>query len=101
MQLKLEESEKSALIHISGKLSFKDHPEFNIFIDGLEIQGKTVTFDVQGLEQIDSAGIGMLFLADKVITEASGSMVIKNPTGQVKRIFDITSIGAQIKVVED
>lgn len=99
MELKVEEGEHSTMVYLEGKLSFKDHPEFNGFIDSLEQTKRTIVFNVSKLEQIDSAGIGMMFLAQKVIEEKhGGKMIIKNPTGQVKRIFDITSIDDQITV---
>ncbi len=102
MELKVEDGEHSTLVFLEGKLSFKDHPDFNEFIDSLPKGKKTVIFNVSKLEQIDSAGIGMMFLAQKVVEEKNGGkMVIKNPSGQVLRIFDITSIGEQISIELD
>ena len=101
MEIKAEHNENEVNVYISGKLSFKDHPEFNSFIEEIAVSKKNVLFDISDLEQIDSAGIGMMFLSQKVMEEAGASITIRNPRGQVKRVFEITSIEKQIPVIND
>lgn len=99
MEIKQEEHDKSITVHLSGKLNFKDHSNFNAMITDLKSKGKHVTLDLSELEMIDSAGIGMLFLAHKLVSKEGGTLSITNPKGQVKRVFDITSIDKHLKVI--
>lgn len=98
MHLKKQETDGTITVSVSGKLSFKDHAEFNKFIKD-DLEGKKVIFDVSGLEQIDSAGLAMFFLAQKVIEPNNGQMSITGHQGQVKKIFEITSLGDQITLI--
>lgn len=101
MDFHTEESEQSVIVSIKGKLNFKDHPKFNSYLNELKNKKKSVVFDLCNLQMIDSAGIGMLFLAHKIIKNNGASVVIRNPRGQVKRVFDITSIGQEITILEE
>lgn len=99
MDTRIDEKEKSITIIISGTLQFQDHPAFNDLVDELAQINKDVSFDLSKLERIDSAGIGMLFLAHKMVSKSNKKMTIKGANGQVKRVFDLTDIGRQIKIV--
>ncbi len=99
MQIDRQESKESIVFSLKEKLSFKDHTLFNEIVSSLETEKRRIVFDLSKLEMIDSAGIGMLFLAQKIVSRNGGTMTIRNPQGQVKRVFDITSIDRQIKVV--
>lgn len=101
MDIKSEINEKTLFVELSGKLSFKDHPSFNGFIDTIPLEIEHLKIDVKQLEQIDSSGIGMLFLAQKVMSEKSGLLTIVNPNGQVKRIFDIVNLADQINIEQN
>lgn len=101
MEVHIEESEQSVIVNLAGQLNFKDHPKFNTSLNDLKNKKKNVVFDLARLEMIDSAGIGMLFLAHKVISNNGASVVIRNPRGQVRRVFDITSIGQEITVIDE
>jgi len=98
MDLTTDENETNIIIRLKGELSFKDHIDFNAFLKDLPHSSKSIVFDLSELIAIDSAGIGMLFLAQKVIEKSGGNMSLKNPTGQVKRVFDITKIGQSISI---
>jgi len=102
MEIHINDDEPDVLnVSLSGSFGFQDHMIFNDFIEEIQDQKKSVIFDLQALEMIDSAGIGMLFLAHKTIEHINGDMVLKNPKGQVKRVFDLTSLDQKIKVVTD
>ncbi len=92
--------ENDIIVHLEGKLNFQDHTEFNALINNFQNTKKTITFDLSALEAIDSAGIGMLFLAHKIITKMGGHLHLKNPQGQVRRVFEITSIDKQLQVTQ-
>lgn len=99
MDISSQTSGSTITVQLAGKLNFKDHQSFNAFLDTLDKSATHVIFNVQNLEQIDSAGIGMLFLAQTVIERNNAKISIKGPQGQVKRIFDITSLDKQIEIL--
>lgn len=100
MEIQISETGDTVNASIRGNLNFQDHVAFNEFLARIQDKKRHVTFDLSGLDMIDSAGIGMLFLAHKIIQKSQGSMALKNPNGQVKRVFDITSISREIRVIE-
>jgi anti-anti-sigma factor len=98
MNITHSEAEHSINVTLKGELTFKDHTQFNDFIGKLNVDKRAVTFDLSDLTMIDSAGIGMLFLAQKIVQKHGGELTLSKPTGQVKRIFDITCLDQQIKI---
>jgi anti-anti-sigma factor len=98
MDAHLIETDNVITIILNGKLTFKDHPAFINMVDEVKAKKPQITIDVDALEMIDSAGIGMIFLAQKLIDKNGGKLTIRNPHGQVKRIFDITNIAKQINI---
>lgn len=101
MEIQQHEEGGVLTVRFSGSLGFQDHMSFNEFMNSIKDQKRTVSFDLTNLEMIDSAGIGMLFLAKKLVEQSHGELILKNPRGQVKRVFEITSIGKQISITED
>ncbi|MBR6094899.1 MAG: STAS domain-containing protein [Lachnospiraceae bacterium] len=49
----------------------------------------SLVFDITELDYISSAGLRVLLSCQKIMSK-QGSMVVKNPTEEVKEIFDIT-----------
>ena len=101
MNIRFDESGAEIIVFLSEKLTFKDHQEFNKGLEDVKGKNKAVCYDLRELSMIDSAGIGMLFLAQKLIEAEGNKISIRNPNGQVKRIFDITSLDKQISIVEE
>ena len=99
MDIQVQENENNVEVSFSGALGFKDHMAFNEFMTTLQGKKHDVIFDLTRLETIDSAGIGMLFLARDLIKKSNGELSLKNPNGQVSRVFEIAGIPQQIKVV--
>lgn len=100
MDIRIVEHDTYLIVYLKGRLGFKDYPKFNEFIDRMAMD-KDVVFDLEHLEHLDSSGIGMFFLGQKVIKDAGHDMSLKNPKGQVQRIFDITNIGDQIHIISE
>lgn len=99
MEFRSDELDKDVVIFLEKQFSFKDHPFFNDFLEDVQQKNKNLIFDLSDLVTIDSAGIGMLFLAQKILKTKNRHVTIKNPTGQVKRVLDITDVSKEIKVI--
>jgi HptB-dependent secretion and biofilm anti anti-sigma factor len=89
MQFQMDDN--AALVRISGEFTFTDHQAFKSLM-GRMFEGKasTVVIDLSKLEFIDSAGLGMLLLARDEAKKADRELVLRGPSGQVKRMFGVT-----------
>jgi anti-anti-sigma factor len=90
-----------ACVQMTGDLTFTDHATFKAMTDRLfGGSDKSVTMDLAKLEFIDSAGLGMLLLARDVADKAGRKLVLRSPSGQVKRMFGLTKFDT-LFAVED
>jgi anti-anti-sigma factor len=56
-----------------------------------ELHG-TLVLDMAGVTFIDDSGLGMLVGTLKRLTREGGSLVIRNPSAQIRRVLEITGI---------
>ncbi len=78
-------------IAMTGKLMFSDNQRFKDIIAILRNHDvSSIILDFKQVEFIDSAGLGMLLMAREEATNANKELVLSNPQGQVKKMFEIT-----------
>lgn len=88
MEYKLNKAGREAIFVMNGRLTFADHATFRGILGQIEIKEfDTATFDLAGVDFIDSAGLGMLLLAKDTADTADIPIVLKGAQGQVKRLF--------------
>ena len=76
-------------IALEGRLDTTTAPELDNVIK-TSLDGKTeLVMDLEKLEYISTAGLRVLLSAQKTMNK-QGSMVITNPTDEVKEIFEVT-----------
>lgn len=84
-----EENGTKINLVLEGRLDTTTAPELDSVIKS-SLDGKTdLVMDLEKLEYISSAGLRVLLSAQKVMNK-QGTMVIKNPTDEVKEIFEVT-----------
>jgi len=89
MQFQLDNN--SSLVSMSGEFTFTDHGQFKSMVTRLfETTGAPVVIDLSKLEFIDSAGLGMLLLARDEAKKTNRALILRGPSGQVKRMFGVT-----------
>jgi HptB-dependent secretion and biofilm anti anti-sigma factor len=99
MQFRLDSN--SSVVNMSGEFTFTDHAQFKSLVTRLfEANGSAVVIDLSKLEFIDSAGLGMLLLARDEAKKANRALVLRGPSGQVKRMFGVTKFDALFDVQE-
>jgi HptB-dependent secretion and biofilm anti anti-sigma factor len=77
-------------LEIKGRLTYSDYNAFRQLSDVLgTIDGQSCVIDLEELEFIDSAGLGMLLLARDRITERNGVIILKGAHGQVRKMLDL------------
>ncbi len=86
-------------VRLSESLSFDDHEAFREVLTQLSAKKcKRCVFDLRELTSVDSAGLGMLMIAYQESRQHRYNMVLQHPTGQVKRLLQITDLGKVIDV---
>ena len=89
LSIKDAKSGESLLIELEGRLDTTTAPQLedkiNVELDGVN----QLTFDLNGLEYISSAGLRVLLSAQKVMNK-QGRMLVKNASEEVQEIFDVT-----------
>ena len=84
-------TENDATVEIKGELTFVDHSLFRAMATRLlQAKAQAPVIDLSHLDFIDSAGLGMLLLVRDEAKRSNRKVVLRHPTGQVKRIFDIS-----------
>lgn len=79
------------VIALSGRFTFNDNNTFRGIIDEISTSAPTACIlDMQKLEFIDSAGLGMLFLASDTAGSSQVKITMRNIQGPVKRMLDIS-----------
>ena len=76
-------------IALEGRLDTTTAPDLEKEVQ-TSLEGvKSLTFDLNALEYISSAGLRVLLSAQKIMSK-QGSMVVKNVSEEVNEIFEVT-----------
>ena len=90
MLYELKSTSPQMEIDLRGRLTFSDYSVFREISDQLNLYGpKSCLLDLENLEFIDSAGLGMLLIVRDKMTSKNGSVVLKNSQGQVKKMLTL------------
>ena len=88
-------------LQLLGKFTFADNKMFREIINELTPPTiKRVVFDMEKLEFVDSAALGMLLLAhDETLKHKKGPIILQKPEGQVKKMFSIARFDQYFQIV--
>ena len=100
MEYSINSDGGTCTISLSGKFGFEDSSEFRKLIGGLaEQKGNNVIVDLDGLQSIDSAGLGMIILLNDAATDNSINLQISGAKGQVRKMLDISNF-SELMMIE-
>ena len=86
-------------ISFLGKFSFTDNDAVRKLINEFKASGCTQCLvQLDRLEEIDSAGLGMLILIHEAVKEDGKSAVFVGPTGQVQKMLEISKFAEVITI---
>lgn len=78
-------------IDLRGQLTFEANDDFRKIIDGMEKDGITdCVLNLDSLDFIDSAGLGLLVLANNTAHRSNVRLKLKHPKGQVREMIEIS-----------
>ncbi|MEI6985113.1 MAG: STAS domain-containing protein [Rhodospirillaceae bacterium] len=99
MEYNYEVKDQDAHIKMNGRLTFNDHAKLRAMIkEMLQSSSKRQILDMTNLEFVDSAGIGMLLIAREELNNVDKQFVLRNATGQVKRVLTVAQLGKLITI---
>jgi len=81
------------VVVLRGSFTFKDHHVFRAVLDALAAAGGgRKTLDLGGVDFMDSAALGMLMIAEDETSRASGTLILRNPSGPIARLFELSAM---------
>lgn len=84
---------------LTGRFTFQDYPDFRRLLNAIEATtGRRVAVDLEALEFIDSAALGMLLIANDACKKAGLSFLVQHPKGQVYRTLEIAAMGSIFQI---
>lgn len=87
------------VIHLSGMLTFDDHESFRAVVTTIvDSEVGAVVMDLSGLSMIDSAGIGMLLLANDRAGKQNKLMRLRGVSGHVAKVVELSKIEQLIPI---
>ena len=85
---KTVENDKLTLA-LEGRLDTLTAPQLEAEVNGKLDGVKTLIFDFQNLAYVSSAGLRILFMAQKIMNK-QGKMIVRNANADIKDIFTVT-----------
>ncbi|MBQ2604861.1 MAG: STAS domain-containing protein [Acutalibacteraceae bacterium] len=89
MNIKKTIKGKKMIIALDGKLDTNTAPQLEAAIREGEDSITVLEFDFANLQYMSSAGLRVLLSAQKIMNN-QGEMIIRNVSGEIMDIFDIT-----------
>jgi anti-anti-sigma factor len=78
-------------VFLTGSFKFSDNGVFREIIKDMDAYGgHDYVFDLNGLEHIDSAGLGMLLIAREMAEKNALQLRLRRPQGQVQQMLQVT-----------
>lgn len=86
-------------VSFRGNFKFSDNPKAQkIIAEITDSDCSLCSFDLSGLESIDSAGLGMLILINDAAQDDGKSLELCMPSGQVKKMLEISKFSEIITI---
>ena len=89
MQITKTVENDNLTLSLEGRLDTLTAPQLEAEVNGKLDGVKTLIFDFQNLAYVSSAGLRILFMAQKIMNK-QGKMTIKNVCPEIMDIFDVT-----------
>ncbi len=93
MQYKITRNGQVSSCILTGELTFNDHDLYRMMLkESLEDGTNSIVLDLSGLEFIDSAGMGMLLVAQDQSQTANWKLAVVGPKGQVQKMLELAKL---------
>ena len=91
LDIKINERERGVfVVSPTGLIDSDTYFELENKVDSiLSSHPNVIVFDMQGVNYISSAGLGVILKAKKILSENAGNLCMVNLTKNVKKVFDM------------
>ena len=89
MQITKNVENDNLTLSLEGRLDTLTAPQLEAEVNGKLDGVKTLIFDFQNLAYVSSAGLRILFMAQKIMNK-QGKMIVRNANADIKDIFTVT-----------
>ena len=99
MDYRIEQDGVEARVYLSGRLTFNDHGKVRTMIQEMvQSRAKRQILMINGLEFVDSSGLGMILVAREEVTQLEKKLILRGAQGQVKRVLTVAQLGKVIDI---
>ena len=99
MEFKTQMDAERLTLLLSGVLTFDDHETFRGVVTTIvDSPAPTAVLDLAGLTMIDSAGIGMLLLANDRASKQGKQLRLQGVTGHVAKVVELSRLEQLIPI---
>lgn len=100
MDLNVRKYNETYIIDISGEIDFYNSHEIRLlFSKMLSKDIRSFIINLENVEYIDSAGIGVLIFICEKIAKANFQLAITSVHGMVKNVIELTKLGSYFPIV--
>ena len=100
MEFTTDQAGEALRVKISGVLTFDDHDRFKAIIKMVSNgEENDIVLDLSGTKMIDSAGIGMLLLANDKASKQSKKLSLTGVSGHVAKVIELSKVDQIIPIV--
>jgi anti-anti-sigma factor len=101
MNHSIELRDSCADLKLRGRLTFADSELFKGAVAELESAGiRTCVVDLEGLEFVDSFGLGLLILLYDIAEQRRFQLVLRHPRGMVKERLEYARFNTILRIEE-
>jgi len=97
IDLATDEQGRKVLVAV-GDVDLQTAPELRRYIERAAEPGEDLVIDLRQVTFIDSPGLGTLIHCDRVRRERGGRLVLKDPSGPVRDLFDLVRLADVLEV---
>lgn len=89
MSLNIEKKEDASIL-LEGRLDTTTAPELEKYLENEMKDAVSLTFDMEKLEYISSAGLRVLLMTQKLMNQKNGTLKLTHVNDTVQEVFEIT-----------
>ena len=83
---------------VRGHVDLTTAPELRREIERVAQPGQVLVVDLNAVTFIDSPGLGTLIHCDRVRRERGGRLVLRNPSGPVRDLFEVVRLADVLEI---
>lgn len=84
---------------LSDKMTFTDHQKFrDMLTEVSESRCTRCVIDLSRLDFIDSAGLGMLMIANDASERENWDLLVRHPRGVVRQVLELAEFGKVVRL---